>query len=150
VSKSGSQPAANVILKMTLPPGAEPCDPTAITYDAASRVAQWNLNTLSSGTNVTPCIQTNAPIGAQMTFDLTLSTTDVESTYSDNVAEVTLPVVARIPSKSILMPTDRNYLFADGNDAITLKLSTYDQTSLAMPNVHVNFMADQTGVTLDP
>jgi uncharacterized repeat protein (TIGR01451 family) len=154
VAKSGSEAADNVTLRLTLPPGVDLVDlgtsGDSRNYDAATRRVLFTWNSLNAGANVSPIIQTNAPLGSTLDFDVAVSSDTPESTLTDNVVTLALPVVAPVPAKSSLEALDRTFVVADNQDSLTLRLTARNQLGQVMPDVNAFLLADGPGVTLTP
>ena len=155
VINSGNQPADNVSIRLTLPPEAELVDvgPGGDgVYDPNTRRITWTRTSLdpNGGTSVSPVIRTSSAPGAQLVFDLTVVSTSPETSYADNVATLTLPVIARSASGSTLITVDRTWIIGDGQDTLQLQLIARDPLGIPMPNVHAVFSANAPGVTFTP
>jgi uncharacterized repeat protein (TIGR01451 family) len=153
LANDGTQPAANVTLRLTLPTDVELVDVGAggdsSSYDANTRRITWswaNLNA-GNGVGVSPVVRSLAQPGATHLFDLTATTVSAEIQFNDNAATLCLPVVARTASHSTLTAISRNYVIADGIDSLQISLTARDPLDSLMPNVSATLSADMPGVT---
>jgi hypothetical protein len=158
VINAGLQPAGGVTLTLALPPGVEITDlgsgGDSRSYDPAIRRATWSWNSLAAGTGsgISPVLQTALPIGSEVVIDVSAATASVELTLDDNFASLVLPVVQQAPagSTSTLEPADRDWVVADGQDRITLRLMARDALGNPMPGIAAALSADTPGVMLEP
>jgi uncharacterized repeat protein (TIGR01451 family) len=153
LANDGTQPAANVTLRLTLPTDVELVDVGAggdsSSYDANTRRITWSWGNLNAGNGVgvSPVVRSLAQPGATHLFDLTATTMSAEIQFGDNAAILSLPVVARTASHSTLTAISRSYVIADGIDSLQISLTARDPLDSLMPNVSAALSADMPGVT---
>ena len=154
VSNNGDLPASNVMLRLSLPPEVEFVSTGAGNgvYDPAARHITWTFDTVtpSVGVAVSPVVQTNAPIGTNISFIATVGSTDGETFFGDNILDLTLAVIARNGERSLLEPQGRTFIVADGQDQLQLLLTALDPLGAPIVGLGAVFSANAPGVTFEP
>jgi uncharacterized repeat protein (TIGR01451 family) len=137
----GQSEAQNVILVDMLPLDLEFVDASnGGTYDPVNRTVIWNIGTVPANSEryqiwVTARVPIGVPVGTVVRNNAMISTTDIESDYSDNSANATTTVLP--PGPANLHLTKTGPISARGGTEITYTLNYANWGEATVSNIRI-------------